>query len=80
MLETEIGWFGSIVSQMQKRVNARLFLFQVGGPLACELAKNPVVLQINDNLFAHGGILPHHGNASRRINHTITMRNTCSKP
>ncbi len=29
--------------------------------MALELAKNPVVLIVNDTAFAHGGLLPAHG-------------------
>ncbi|KAL8147992.1 shewanella-like protein phosphatase 1 isoform X1 [Apium graveolens] len=44
----------------QKGVIARSVLFRPGGPLASELAKHPVVLKVNDWLFCHGGLLPHH--------------------
>ncbi|KAI4305391.1 hypothetical protein L6164_028761 [Bauhinia variegata] len=44
----------------QKGVIARSILFRPGGPLACELARNPVVLKVNDWVFCHGGLLPHH--------------------
>lgn len=50
--------------QMQKGVAARAFLFAPGGPLACELSRHGVVLKVNDWLFAHGGILPHHGKST----------------
>ena len=40
---------------------ARLRLFSPGGPMARELAKNPTALMVNDTLFAHGGVMPHHG-------------------
>lgn len=33
-----------------------------GGPLAQELARHGVVLKVDDWLFCHGGLLPHHGN------------------
>lgn len=46
---------------MQKSVAARSLLFSPGGPLAKELSRHGVVLRVNDWLFAHGGILPHHG-------------------
>lgn len=48
-------------TQMQKSVAARSLLFSPGGPLAKELSRHGVVLRVNDWLFAHGGILPHHG-------------------
>lgn len=38
-------------------------LLQPGGPLASELAKHGVVLKINDWVFCHGGLFPHHGNS-----------------
>ncbi|KAJ7964261.1 shewanella-like protein phosphatase 1 [Quillaja saponaria] len=44
----------------QKGVIARSNLFRPGGPLACELAQHAVVLKVNDWVFCHGGLLPHH--------------------
>ncbi|KAE9615124.1 putative metallo-dependent phosphatase [Lupinus albus] len=44
----------------QKGVIARSILFRPGGPLARELSKHPVVLVVNDWVFCHGGLLPHH--------------------
>lgn len=44
----------------QKGVIARSILFRPGGPLACELARHAVVLKVNDWVFCHGGLLPHH--------------------
>ncbi|GAQ87991.1 hypothetical protein KFL_003920100 [Klebsormidium nitens] len=35
-------------------------LFEPGGPLARVMAGYSAVLQVNDSLFAHGGVLPHH--------------------
>ncbi|KAL8118761.1 hypothetical protein AgCh_016313 [Apium graveolens] len=35
-------------------------LSRPGGPLASELEKHPVILKVNDWLFCHGGLLPHH--------------------
>jgi hypothetical protein len=46
---------------MQKGAAARSLLFEAGGPLAKELAHHGVALKVNDWLFAHGGIMPHHG-------------------
>ncbi|XWS29072.1 hypothetical protein CRYUN_Cryun25bG0125400 [Craigia yunnanensis] len=46
--------------KQQKGVIARSVLFSPGGPLACELARHAVVLQVNDWIFCHGGLLPHH--------------------
>ncbi|KAL8129034.1 hypothetical protein V2J09_018189 [Rumex salicifolius] len=44
----------------QKGVFARSILLRPGGPLACQLAQHSVVLKINDWIFCHGGLLPHH--------------------
>ncbi|KAI7757888.1 hypothetical protein M8C21_032457 [Ambrosia artemisiifolia] len=44
----------------QKGVIARSVLLRPGGPLACELARHPVVLKVDDWVFCHGGLLPHH--------------------
>jgi hypothetical protein len=39
----------------------RLAVYKPGGPMAMELSKNPTVLVVNDTVFAHGGLLPIHG-------------------
>lgn len=39
---------------------ARVAAFRPGGPFARLLAKRPVVLVIDDNVFVHGGLLPQH--------------------
>lgn len=49
------------LASTEKRLRARLHLYSPGGKVACELAKNPTVLVINDTVFAHGGVLPQHG-------------------
>lgn len=40
---------------------ARSVLLRPGGPLASELGRHAVVLKIDDWVFCHGGLLPHHG-------------------
>lgn len=45
--------------QLLARVRAAVY--KPGGPMAMELSKNPTVLVINDTVFAHGGLLPIHG-------------------
>jgi hypothetical protein len=43
-------------------VRARAALFLPGGRVAREmLSRNPTVLVVNDTAFAHGGLLPEHG-------------------
>jgi hypothetical protein len=52
---------GDIAAGDQRRIlQARWYLYQPGGAMARELAKNPTVLVVNDVAFAHGGLLPHH--------------------
>lgn len=43
---------------------ARSILLRQGGPLASELAKHAVALKVDDWVFCHGGLLPHHGKLS----------------
>jgi hypothetical protein len=57
------GLRGEQLDSTERRLRARLHLYSPGGQLACELAKNPTVLLLNDTLFAHGGVLPKHGAA-----------------
>ncbi|MQL93326.1 hypothetical protein Taro_025969, partial [Colocasia esculenta] len=49
-----------ILGQRQKGVLARSTLLRPGGPLAWELARHPVILKVNNWVFCHGGVLPHH--------------------
>ncbi|CAM6007872.1 unnamed protein product [Sphagnum balticum] len=59
--------------RMQKGAAARSLLFEAGGPLAKELARHGVALKVNDWLFAHGGIMPHHVEYGlERINHEVS--------
>lgn len=58
--QTSYNWMPWNLLKMQKGMAARSMLFNPGGPLAKELARHGVVLRVNDWLFAHGGILPHH--------------------
>lgn len=47
-------------------IQARAALFLPGGRIARELARNPTVLIVNDTAFAHGGLLPIHGEHNRQ--------------
>ncbi|KAF5778141.1 putative metallo-dependent phosphatase [Helianthus annuus] len=49
-----------VMIMRQKGVIARSVLLRPGGPLALELARHPVVLKVDDWVFCHGGLLPHH--------------------
>ncbi|XP_066387174.1 shewanella-like protein phosphatase 1 isoform X2 [Miscanthus floridulus] len=63
----------------QKGFAARSSLFKRGGPLACELARHPVVLKINDWIFCHGGLLPHHVEYGiERMNREVSIWMKCS--
>ncbi|XP_062201252.1 shewanella-like protein phosphatase 1 [Phragmites australis] len=63
----------------QKGIAARTSLFKRGGLLACELARHPVVLKINDWIFCHGGLLPHHAEYGiERMNKEVSMWMKCS--
>uniref|UniRef100_A0ACD5VRF8 Uncharacterized protein n=2 Tax=Avena sativa TaxID=4498 RepID=A0ACD5VRF8_AVESA len=57
---TNGDWLPLNFVKKQKGFAARASLFKQGGPLACELARHPVVLNVNDWIFCHGGLLPHH--------------------
>ncbi|CAN6318577.1 unnamed protein product [Urochloa humidicola] len=62
----------------QKGFAARSSLLKRGGPLACELAQHPVVLKINDWIFCHGGLLPHHVEYGiERMNREVSMWMKC---
>ncbi|XP_076957218.1 shewanella-like protein phosphatase 1 [Bidens hawaiensis] len=57
----------------QKGVIARSVLLRPGGPLAAELARHPVVLKVDDWVFCHGGLLPHHVTyGMERINNEVS--------
>lgn len=63
----------------QKGFAARSSLLKRGGPLARELARHPVVLKINDWIFCHGGLLPHHVEYGiERMNREVSMWMKCS--
>ncbi|XWS71901.1 hypothetical protein CRYUN_Cryun03dG0177900 [Craigia yunnanensis] len=63
------NWAPWNLVKRQKGVIARSVLFRPGGPLACELARHAVVLKVNDWIFCHGGLLPHHGKSINFILH-----------
>jgi len=60
------GVRGEALGCAETTLRARLHMYAPGQPMARELAKNPTVLMVNDTLFAHGGVLPHHGAPARR--------------
>lgn len=61
-------------SNWDNQAKARLRLYSPGGAMARELAKNPTVLVVNDVLFCHGGLLPHHVKYGlQRINDEVSQ-------
>lgn len=53
---------------------ARMAALLPGGPYAHLLAQRKVILQVGDNLFVHGGVLPHHvAYGIERINREAQM-------
>ncbi|XP_020583182.1 shewanella-like protein phosphatase 1 [Phalaenopsis equestris] len=44
----------------KKGIVARSSLLRPGGLLSCELARHAVILKVDDWVFCHGGLLPHH--------------------
>jgi hypothetical protein len=61
-----------IANDRQGVLRARWQLYRPGGQMARELAKNPTVLVVNDIVFAHGGLLPHHNKYGlQRINDEV---------
>ena len=48
------------LSDFEPHQRARMAAFMPGGPYADLLAQRQVILQIGDNVFVHGGVLPDH--------------------
>ncbi|KAG9445302.1 hypothetical protein H6P81_016642 [Aristolochia fimbriata] len=68
------SWSPWKLVERQKGVIARSSLLKPGGPLACELANHGVILQVDDWLFCHGGVLPHHvAYGIERINSDVSL-------
>lgn len=59
------GLSESDLKDWQLVAKVRYSLFKPGGDLAREFARNPTVLVVNDTVFAHGGLLPTHGERAR---------------
>jgi hypothetical protein len=55
-----VGELDSVLAALEPAHRARAAAFRPGGPYARVLAERPVALVLGDNLFVHGGILPHH--------------------
>ncbi|XP_068668593.1 shewanella-like protein phosphatase 1 [Aristolochia californica] len=73
-LQSCSSWSPLKLMKRQKGVITRSTLLRPGGPLACELAHHGVVLQIDDWLFCHGGLLPHHvAYGIERINADVSL-------
>jgi hypothetical protein len=48
------------LADLEPHERARMAAFMPGGPYAALLAQRGVILQIGDNVFVHGGVLPEH--------------------
>ncbi|GJY15248.1 shewanella-like protein phosphatase 1 [Tanacetum coccineum] len=70
---SQSSWGPWNLVKRQKGVIARSVLLRPGGPLASELARHPVVLKVDDWVFCHGGLLPHHVTYGiERINNEVS--------
>ena len=58
------------LADFEPRQRARMAAFMPGGPYAELLARRQVILQVGDNVFVHGGVLPSHvAHGIDEINH-----------
>ena len=67
---TEGGWLDfadvpydeddPVIQQFEEFERGRVAAFRPGGPYARLLAEHNTIEQIGDNVFVHGGVLPHH--------------------
>lgn len=59
--DRESGTFGpASLADFEPYQRARMAAFMPGGPYAEQLAQRQVILQLGDNVFVHGGVLPEH--------------------
>ena len=65
------------LNSMESKVRARMRLYRPGGQMACELAKNPTVLIVNDSVFAHGGVLAQHGELAHGLHYASSSHKHC---
>ena len=50
----------STLAEFEPHQRARVAAFMPGGPYANLLAERQVILQVGENVFVHGGVLPEH--------------------
>ena len=55
------GVNGASLHNLAALAAGRQKMYRPGGPIARMLARNSTILVVNDTLFAHGGVLPEHG-------------------
>lgn len=48
------------LARLPEALRGRAVAFRPGGPYALILAQRPLIAQVGDTIFVHGGILPHH--------------------
>jgi hypothetical protein len=62
------------LAEFEPHERARMAALLPGGPYAHLLAQRKLILQVGDNLFVHGGVLPHHvAYGIERINREAQM-------
>lgn len=54
------AFVSGILADFEPRQRGRMAAFMPGGPYAQLLARRQVILQLGDNVFVHGGVLPDH--------------------
>lgn len=61
------------LAEVPPALRGRLVAFLPGGPYARILARRPVIAQVGDSLFVHGGVLPQHVDVGlARINREVS--------
>ena len=56
----EVDEADSLLLEYDENERARVQAFRPGGPYALLLAERNVILQVGENVFVHGGVLPQH--------------------
>lgn len=60
------------LARLPEALRGRAVAFRPGGPYALILARRPLIAQVGDTVFVHGGVLPHHAkNGPEAINTAV---------
>jgi hypothetical protein len=71
-IQVDIADTDSLLQSYPSEQRARVAAFRPGGPYAQMLALRNTILMVGDNVFLHGGVLPHHAeHGIDRINQEI---------